>query len=506
METESFIGESIDCFTLGEGTIIDVVNNTAKIYLEEFDQVIDLPLDEMYIEDEEQEELEELSKKTLGDYVKAASRETQYAVANAGGSLHRAKKDTNLLQRRKGIYMAVDKLTKEETEELEELSKKTLGNYIKKASDDKAEKRADQMVYSAGYGDEKPTHRGSNNRIEKIMSRRAGIAKAVRKLTKEEVELEEGQNKPYVKKRIDAAGNHAGYKASNKHGNVKFFGKDFKASAMKHAGLTEEVEELDELSKKTLSSYVKKANNNVLDRSYDDSINPGDNFRVPYTKRDEFKITSRFKGIDLANKKMKKEEVELDELKTTTYKSYLNKSTAARSAADAGYKDAQGWTYDDDTASNLLKYHKNEYRKRDTGISMAAKKLTKNLAKEEVELEEARGRPPKQPKEGEKPTAAWKRHLERKDKGEEQEEFEALGAQLRKAASINKPVTFTNGDKAEISNHHINKFWDHMDAREGKEKHTFQNAAQKSHSDFKNLVSQPVPKKETGKSSIVKYR
>jgi hypothetical protein len=54
METESFIGESIDCFTLGEGTIIDVVNNTAKIYLEEFDQVIDLPLDEIEIEEEVQ--------------------------------------------------------------------------------------------------------------------------------------------------------------------------------------------------------------------------------------------------------------------------------------------------------------------------------------------------------------------------------------------------------------------------------------------------------------------
>ena len=54
--------------------------------------------------------------------------------------------------------------------------------------------------------------------------------------------IDESGNKPYVKSfSQNDSGEHSGWKASNKHGKVKYFGKDFKASAMKHAGVTEEV-------------------------------------------------------------------------------------------------------------------------------------------------------------------------------------------------------------------------------------------------------------------------
>jgi hypothetical protein len=55
--------------------------------------------------------------------------------------------------------------------------------------------------------------------------------------------IDESNNKPYVKSFSQtASGEHSGWKASNKHGKVKYFGKDFKASAMKHAGINEAAE------------------------------------------------------------------------------------------------------------------------------------------------------------------------------------------------------------------------------------------------------------------------
>ena len=54
--------------------------------------------------------------------------------------------------------------------------------------------------------------------------------------------IDESGNKPYVKPHIEKGStSQSGWKASNKHGNVKYFGKAFKASALKHAGIAEEV-------------------------------------------------------------------------------------------------------------------------------------------------------------------------------------------------------------------------------------------------------------------------
>ena len=52
--------------------------------------------------------------------------------------------------------------------------------------------------------------------------------------------IDESNNTPYVKPHIEKGStNQSGWKASNKHGNVKYFGMDFKASAHKHAGINE---------------------------------------------------------------------------------------------------------------------------------------------------------------------------------------------------------------------------------------------------------------------------
>jgi hypothetical protein len=58
---------------------------------------------------------------------------------------------------------------------------------------------------------------------------------------REETEIEESNNKPYVRPHTEKGSDkQIAWKASNKHGRVKYFGLAFKKSAEKHAGLTED--------------------------------------------------------------------------------------------------------------------------------------------------------------------------------------------------------------------------------------------------------------------------
>jgi hypothetical protein len=141
--------------------------------------------------------------------------------------------------------------------------------------------------------------------------------------------------------------------------------------------------------------------------------------------------------------------------------------------------------------------------KRMRGADMAVRKYTARDTKyvrvpatEEVELEEGRGRPPK---EG---SPAW--HAKQKQANDD---MVALGMQLRKAKSINKKVRFMDNKEHEISSNHIGRFEDHMAARRTtQEKDNFQRQAHKSHADFVKAVSAPVPKAAKDTGEIIKYR
>lgn len=107
-----------------------------------------------------------------------------------------------------------------------------------------------------------------------------------------------------------------------------------------------------------------------------------------------------------------------------------------------------------------------------------------------TELDEARGRG--------RPSAASK---------EEEDEPDALGMQLRKAKSINKPVTFANKETKEVHPRHVSAFNDHMDARRTtQEKAAFQKRAHASHAEFVKAVSEKVPAKAKDTGEIIKYR
>jgi uncharacterized protein YigA (DUF484 family) len=194
----------------------------------------------------EEVELDELSKKTLGSYVKGASQDIATKSAATGRYAERANKASDDMKktgdysqytqkrkddetadkmfnkswkRRLGVAKAVDKLTKEE-QELDELSKKTLSSYVKKAG-------ADNLSLGVGLSraaNDSDNFRGSRNLKtlgRKASNRTVGINRAADKLTKEEVELDEAKMEAAVEK-TQADINHAQkyMKAADNHGDV----------------------------------------------------------------------------------------------------------------------------------------------------------------------------------------------------------------------------------------------------------------------------------------------
>jgi hypothetical protein len=177
---------------------------------------------------EEVEQIDELSKTTLGSYVKKAADDKAHSQTQAQSEYDRgvnmqlrgmgdqkmrdsfAKQNfakskeymDNSIKRTKGISKAVSKLTKEEIEELNELSKGTLGSYVNKAArsaraqaklgaefggeSDKDYDKGDMTMYKIRQGIKKDFEAGATKRL-------SGIKTAVGKLTKEEVELDEAQ-------------------------------------------------------------------------------------------------------------------------------------------------------------------------------------------------------------------------------------------------------------------------------------------------------------------------
>jgi hypothetical protein len=394
---------------------------------------------------EDSEQIDELSKPTMGRYINkakdsidTASYRQGHREALGGSSKPLEKK---LTKRHKGIETAVKKLTKEESEQIDELSKATMGRYVNKAAD-----RMSTQGVTAGLkiaADEK-----SKKNFDNIAKRQKGIATAVKKLTKEEQDFIDSLN--------DA-----------------------------------DMEQIDELSDTTLKSYAKKAMDQATSaHGYQkDAEKSGDHDRARREMKHKWKRQAGARNaIDRlgGNNTLAKEEAEqIDEISKGAALKYLaaNKKddTKARETGD----------YDRMT-------------KRMRGTDMAVRKYTakpgsKSVrvpATEEVELEEGRGRPPK---EG---SAAWKAR-----QGKADDDMVALGMQLRKAHSINKKVRFMDGKEHDIHPTHITRFNDHMGARRTtQEKDNFQRQAHKSHADFVKAVSAPVPKAAKDTGEIVKYR
>lgn len=151
---------------------------------------------------EECEILSELSKNALGNYAKAAA----FDIANKGSAVGKAGNNlavlanpkgplTQLNKRLQGHAKAVEKLTKEEVEEfmqteaydqLDELDKKTLGNYVKKAHD-QLMKHTSSVNFKGGRGDSDAfAYAHDPVAVRKTANRTKGVDQAINKLTKED--------------------------------------------------------------------------------------------------------------------------------------------------------------------------------------------------------------------------------------------------------------------------------------------------------------------------------
>jgi hypothetical protein len=148
------------------------------------------------MKNEEVEQIDELKKSTLGSYVNKAASAVAHSARSSGlehgpgtpGRYNQIQKYENKVdKRRQGISKAVEKLAKEEVEQIDELKKSTLQSYAKKAS--KEMKKAydyHQMRYGGRDGSNpeymKKTYPAM---VAKFDRREAGVEKAKQKLAKE---------------------------------------------------------------------------------------------------------------------------------------------------------------------------------------------------------------------------------------------------------------------------------------------------------------------------------
>ena len=163
---------------------------------------------------EEIEQIDELSPATLNSYKsKAASSEAEHSDKQSSMNIPAKQRNMHSLKahsRRQGMKLASKKLGEEA---IDELSKDTLGNYIKSASADVGHKKAD-AAYSRMSGNDKLADRHT----DKARKRLGGIYTAANKLTREET-VEEGANVDRMVAHIKSSEKAAG-KSDKKAENI----------------------------------------------------------------------------------------------------------------------------------------------------------------------------------------------------------------------------------------------------------------------------------------------
>ena len=250
--------------------------------------------------DKENSQVNELSNDTLTRYSNSARGQARHSMAKLGGATSKGeveKLSSTMTKRLKGNAAASRKMNTESVEELDELSIKKLLTYRSKATEKLGSDPAKDAKRKAGIG--------------------ASGMKVKAKLKNEEVEsideISDKTKKTYVNAAaLDAArlGNTLGrLQGIASTGSQKIIGDKItnRLTGIKRATskMAEEVEELDELSKKTLGSYVKAAAKDAEQAGQDQEYHGHEN--------DYARGRKRQRGISKAVDRLTKEEVELDE-------------------------------------------------------------------------------------------------------------------------------------------------------------------------------------------------
>jgi hypothetical protein len=262
---------------------------------------------------EEAEQIDELDKKTIGSYAKKATKDLKWQQTMRPFD---AKRISN---REKGIDKAIDKLTKEEVEQVDESSLHR--QHFQMVADlirghESAEKRKELAHHHAEL------FKKANPRFDHAKFMKASGVN-------EEVELEEAKvYDPFTKKMVATKPIkvQAGGGATKNGVPVETGPSKYKQSLKK-----EEVELIDELSKDTLASYAKKASHDARIKQHvaADFKSKEAHARNPrkketwgsIAKKYQSKAWKREDGHDKAVDKLAKEEEQIDELSVKTMKS-----------------------------------------------------------------------------------------------------------------------------------------------------------------------------------------
>lgn len=484
----------------------------------------------------EAQQIDEVSKKKASSYIDAAtdplsSKSISNLASKGGYELGKADEDdyaageeddAKSVRRSRGVALAGKKLAgmakvnaNEEVEQIDELSKKTLGSYIKKASG--AEKQKNVMdpknvpltTIAAYQGDSETGHFGKRfnqktyDKTERLRkNREQGITRAADKLTKEEVEdISEGMsaNDRYTSMHADTSkilksiGDHLGdhKKSAMAHKN-HYDGK--KGPNWGHVGDIDNIHsQLKDIHDRLAQQgeYAERA------RLAEDTLEEDTGFRAIAAKhRDQWNNNVKKHAEAHFDKWNQSEDAPMDDEsgdeKAVHAKalSYLSGSNVPQDKHDDVAHKMVDMFHGMKEETNSEAREKIQAVPRKMSLARAANSIMnrQQTIEKQVIDEAKRGRP-------------------KAGAPEEKEEPLALGMQLRKAHSINKPVTFANGDEAEVKSAHITRFNDHMSARRTtQEKAAFQKRAHGSHAEFVKAVSEEIPTASKDTGEIVRYR
>ena len=287
-------------------------------------------------------------------------------------------------------YLAAQ-TTKEEAE-INELDKKTLGSYIKKAHDNhELQRQLGQFhrdnAMAAGRGKEAEREADlMHKHKKKAVNRSMGINTAANKLTKEELELEVNEDLTMVSRQPHPKGGHIVTLIDKNGKKVVRHLNNGKVKDIKNVkDMKSEETQLDELSPETKKSYSKKADASIAKAV--DTMKGRASRGWAVDKDSNYKtIQKRMQGKALLTRDRvnnQNEETQLDELDKKTLGSYIKKAgpdavkqtAQAKRHADAGDMSDK----DADMYKNYAKSQRamDKAKNRQKGISKAVDKLTK---------------------------------------------------------------------------------------------------------------------------------
>ena len=312
---------------------------------------------------EEVEELDELNKSTLGSYIKKANVDAMKHAQKSGeyNNPDQPKHFSKAMDRMRGVKKATDKLVAKEEVELDEA----------KLSASQRD-RLDDLILNV-YTTTHPEYDGNDTpqKYLKAIEKEFG-AKIAKQVDDGSYQMHFGRDnessghdklasRQWSSKfkggpRVTAAGKmnkqDVGALKTRIKNDKKFGG------LLKSVKLPEEVEQIDELDKKTLGSYIKKASGSAAGLA---AITTAQAMSSKGKSDDDDKrqLRNRFKGIARATDKLTKEEVELDEISRDLARRYIRKVADKTNTGELSTK---------------------EVEKRRPGLNLAGKKAYPSIA------------------------------------------------------------------------------------------------------------------------------